>query len=246
MKHYTYKLIDAVTGEFYFGSRSHEEPENDNYMGSMVTWKPEDKSRLIKEIIKDDFETREDAIEYESELISETIDDNLNRNYYIPSKGFHTFGIPGYWKGKSKPFFYGDKNPAKRSDVRLKISEGLRGRHMSTLTRDKIRNSLLGFKHTNETKKTLSKLQTGKNNPFYGKSHSNKSLKQMSETTSGMYGGDKNPNASPVLQYDIEGNFIKKWSCIKYAYEELGIHNISAVCRGLQKSAGGYIWKYDI
>ena len=93
MKHYIYKLTDPITGQFYFGSRSHPDPENDSYMGSMVSWTPEDKSRLVKEIIKDDFETREDAIDFEDEIIGEYIDNPLNENYNRPHRGFHTLGL---------------------------------------------------------------------------------------------------------------------------------------------------------
>jgi ribosomal protein L37AE/L43A len=93
MKHYVYKIIDPITNEFYFGSRSHINPIKDNYMGSYKVWKPDDKNRLLKEIISDKFETRADAIEFESQLISKYIDNSLNRNYNIPNKGFNTTGL---------------------------------------------------------------------------------------------------------------------------------------------------------
>lgn len=93
MKHYVYKIIDIKTGEFYFGSRSHEFPQTDKYMGSYKVWQPENKSRLIKEIISDDFETRTDAIQFESEIILKYINNPLNRNYNIPNKGFNTSGL---------------------------------------------------------------------------------------------------------------------------------------------------------
>lgn len=49
-----------------------------------------------------------------------------------------------------------------------------------------------------------------------------------------------------VYQYDLEGNFIKKWDYIVDAAKTLKIDSssISAVCRGRRKTAGGYIWKY--
>lgn len=62
-------------------------------------------------------------------------------------------------------------------------------------------------------------------------------------TTGGM-GGHKT-NCKAVLQYDLEGNFIKEWSSIWQVEEELNIsaNNIRACCCG-QKSAGGFQWKY--
>jgi len=56
-----------------------------------------------------------------------------------------------------------------------------------------------------------------------------------------------NPHKKPILQYDLNGVFIKEWDSIKEAKNyfnytsEMGI--ISA-CKGRQKTAGGFIWKY--
>ena len=47
-----------------------------------------------------------------------------------------------------------------------------------------------------------------------------------------------------VIQYDMDGNFIKKWSCAHSAGIELGISGIGEACKGKQKSAGGFLWKY--
>lgn len=49
----------------------------------------------------------------------------------------------------------------------------------------------------------------------------------------------------PVLQYDLEGNFIKEWESFTKIFKELGfnVSNISACCYGKLKSAYGYIWK---
>jgi hypothetical protein len=92
MYHYVYKVKDAFEN-YYIGSRSSTlHPLKDHkYKGSMKTWKP-DMSTLTKEIIKDDFLTREEAYSFETELISQLISDPLNKNYHIPNKGFCTFG----------------------------------------------------------------------------------------------------------------------------------------------------------
>lgn len=93
IKHYVYRLDDPITGEFYFGSRSCNcKVEDDDYMGSYVSWKPSDESRLIKTIIKSNFRKRETAFKYESKLISEHINDELNRNYSLPGGCFGQSG----------------------------------------------------------------------------------------------------------------------------------------------------------
>lgn len=58
--------------------------------------------------------------------------------------------------------------------------------------------------------------------------------------------GTENPAARKIKQYDLKGNFIKTWNTIREASKTLNIGetNIGACCRGKQKTAGGYIWKY--
>lgn len=50
----------------------------------------------------------------------------------------------------------------------------------------------------------------------------------------------------PIIQYDLDGNFIKIWESIKEAEKTLKIRNISQVCIGIRNKAGGYIWKYKV
>lgn len=42
------------------------------------------------------------------------------------------------------------------------------------------------------------------------------------------------------------GEFIRNWECIIDAKRELGIAHISHCCKGRQKTAGGYVWKYEV
>jgi len=55
------------------------------------------------------------------------------------------------------------------------------------------------------------------------------------------------PKSKPVLQYDLEGNFIKEWINGKEAWRNINrgsYGDISACCLGSQPTALGYIWKY--
>ncbi len=49
-----------------------------------------------------------------------------------------------------------------------------------------------------------------------------------------------------IGQYSMDGKYIKEYASLKDAEEETGIFksNISKVCSGKLKSAGGFIWKY--
>lgn len=46
-----------------------------------------------------------------------------------------------------------------------------------------------------------------------------------------------------VFQYDLNGNFIKKWKSQKEASKKLHIFNISSVISNRRKSAGGFLWR---
>lgn len=50
----------------------------------------------------------------------------------------------------------------------------------------------------------------------------------------------------PVLQYSIDGQFIKEYPSMREAERQTGIKAIWQVCIGkkYRKTAGGYIWKY--
>ena len=51
-------------------------------------------------------------------------------------------------------------------------------------------------------------------------------------------------HCKPVLQYDINNNFIQEWDSITEAEKALHICQIGNVCKGDRKTAGGYIWKF--
>lgn len=63
--------------------------------------------------------------------------------------------------------------------------------------------------------------------------------------TTGGFGGHKT-NCRHILQYDLDGNFIREWNSIWDAAKELGLSKdaITACCYG-QKSACGFQWKFS-
>lgn len=91
-----------------------------------------------------------------------------------------------------------------------------------------------GRKYSEETKLKMSLWQKGKK-----KSESH--VKAMSEAML------KNPtNTSPIMQFDLEGNYLKTFKTIREASREIGkdLSGVSKVCKGGRKTAAGYIWKY--
>lgn len=58
--------------------------------------------------------------------------------------------------------------------------------------------------------------------------------------------GILNKQSKPIIQSDKNGNFVKEYAAIADAFRITKIQqsDISSCCRGLLKSAGGYIWKF--
>ncbi len=103
-----------------------------------------------------------------------------------------------------------------------------------------------GKKDTEETKKKKSISHKGKKAYWYGKKMPKEATDKMRLSKLGKYNGKDNPFSKIVYQYDLNNNFIKKWDCI----EDAGKHikrcssNITACCKGRQKTCGGYKWSY--
>lgn len=61
--------------------------------------------------------------------------------------------------------------------------------------------------------------------------------------------GKNSPSAKPILMYDKEGNFIKRFECIsdvnEYFNNDKAYSNVSACLRGITKTAYNYIFKYE-
>jgi hypothetical protein len=131
--------------------------------------------------------------------------------------------------GENPPINVGDKNPAKRKEVREKLSK-----------------QRIGIKLTNEHRKNLSisSIRSGKKPPSRkGKKMSRESVNKMIKSRF-----LKGSRRKVIYQYDELGNFIKEWKYskdIKILNPKFSLGNIQSVCRGIRKIAYGYIWSYE-
>lgn len=64
---------------------------------------------------------------------------------------------------------------------------------------------------------------------------------------SALYDSNTNNSNKPVEQYDLQGNFIKSFPSVREAARQLNLDSstISKVCRGKNKTHGGFIFKYS-
>ena len=58
---------------------------------------------------------------------------------------------------------------------------------------------------------------------------------------------NKFQKAKPILQYDLEGNFIANYPSARQAGFDIEIDtsDITKCARGILPSSAGYIWRYD-
>lgn len=162
--------------------------------------------------------------------------------------------------------FIGRRDLGKGSLVNLTDGgEGAYGRIHSLETKNKMSSSHKGIKHLDSAKLKISIFNKGKkqsietinkrikasigkvrsieskiniSNSLKGKVRSEESKLKQSKSRKGI--GNK-----PILQYDLNGNFIKEWESSSIVKLHLGITNhIAACCKGKRKTAGGYKWKY--
>lgn len=107
------------------------------------------------------------------------------------------------------------------------------GLQMSDETKKKISESLKGRKAWNKGIK-MPPRKTGVDN-----THDRKATVKKRKNS---------PRAKKIIQYDLDGNFIRTWDSITEASVATNIHHSCIVdcCKGKQKTSGGFIWSYFI
>lgn len=127
----------------------------------------------------------------------------------------------------------------------LNIEEGGKGGHLSQETRNKISVSKINHicYQTSERGEKISIALKGRKNTWKkGKEKKGKKQEEIFRNNI------KRMKSKAILQYDLQGNFIKEWDSIREASTELNINeeNIGSVVRGITKTAKKYIWKFKI
>jgi hypothetical protein len=119
------------------------------------------------------------------------------------------------------------------------------GRKISEETKLKIGKANKGRKYSDEAKLKISNSHLG-NTYKKGKKLSDESKLKISIAKKGRPRSDsfRINRSKPVIQYDLQGNFIKEWIGAKQAMKELKINNIHSCTNNRHKTAGGFIWKF--
>lgn len=150
------------------------------------------------------------------------------------------------FKGENSPI-YGRKFPGRgkgrvlSEETRRKIGVSNKGKCKGKVPWNK------GIPMDEETKDKLRQLNIGEKNPFFGRKHSEESLKKMKESKMNISEETRKKMSEGSTKYRvlcIETGIIYKNS--KEASIKTGVHkdSISRCCSGNRKTAGGYRWKY--
>lgn len=176
----------------------------------------------IEHIILYDGLTQKEAEQKEIELIIQYNSNDRNYGYNIQNGGNSIGKIA--------------------DETKIKISNKLKGRHSSLKTEFK-----KGRIHivTDEMRKKISKSSMGKpaTSGSFKKGHISYTLgTHLSEETKEKI---REANSKKVMQFDKNFNYIKTWDSIKKAEDYYKINNITSCCKGVYKTSGGYIWRYE-
>jgi len=179
--HYTYYSYEEW-GRGYFGSRSCDcLPEEDvKYLGS---FKDKNFKPTQKIILKDDYETRAEAIE----------DEVILHNYYDVAANPHFAN-----RSKQTTSKFTTSGMKMTEEQRKKMGDKLRGRKLSKEHIQKVSAANMGRKHTPEARKRMSEGQKrrsfeGEGNPFYGKEHSQETKELLKQRTTETWKNQPHP-----------------------------------------------------
>jgi len=134
-------------------------------------------------------------------------------------------------KGKPKPKGFGERNSQDKTR-NIKIGNSMRGRIQSEEEKQNRR-----IPKPKEFGDKISKALTGK-------SKSKEHINNMMKNRLGVIEATIKALSKPIIQKDLEGNFIKEWPSTKSAKEWLGKGDITGCLLGKQKTAGGFIWEF--
>lgn len=123
-----------------------------------------------------------------------------------------------------------------------KIKESNRGKKASEAKKQKISATKLGQHHSSETKEKIRQALLNRDHVIYDKVAAKMKGRHRDHD---MIMKAAAKRRKPILQYDMEGNFIKEYKGADFTEFPNGT-NISICCKGKTSSAYGYVWRYKV
>lgn len=133
------------------------------------------------------------------------------------------------------------------NETKIKISKTTKGIKKSETTKQKMSNAMRGKLKTKSHKINLSKSKIGK------KMHTKTKESLKLANTGRIHSLEEklkraNSRKNPIIQMDLNGNFIKEWKSAVDAKKELSIigAHIYACCKGKRNSSNNFKWRYKL
>lgn len=105
-----------------------------------------------------------------------------------------------------------------------------------------------GKKVSEETKKKLRRFLLSDKNPRRGSHLSETHKQRIGDSNRGRRCAEqtKRKLSKPIIQYNLDGNFLREWESATVVQRELGFQktNVCNCCMGRLKHAYGFIWRY--
>ena len=170
----------------------------------------------------------------------EFVDQKTKERISLKHKGMCKPWVAENLKGKKRSLESIEKGKIKTTgqkrtpQTKNKMSQDRKGISKPEGFGDKVSKSLMGYKRTEQNRINISKGLTG--------------IIRSEGTRLKMSQSKKGKRAKSIEQYDLQNNKIREFKSITEACDYLGKYNrqgdITACCKGKQKTAFGYIWKY--
>jgi hypothetical protein len=168
-----------------------------------------------------------------------------------------TDGGDGRTNGKNSPESI-EKARVKLKDVAIKRKMDGTDKHTDVIV-NKLReinmgekNPMWGKTHTDEIKEAHSQRISGVNHPMFGKKHNESTKELIRESRAKSVDQElfnklsKERNSKSILQFSLDGEFIKEHESIKLASQNTGLSEslIGKTCRGVVKNPRKFIFKF--
>lgn len=215
--YYIYRIRNLINNKTYIGQHKYKKL-NDYYMGSGVLIKQAikkyGKENFSKEILETNIETVELANDWEQMYI-----------LFERAKGKAEYNIAN-----------GGNSLGKISEeMKLKISNTLKGRKISEEVRKRMSEGHKGIKISEQARRNNSEAKKGEKNPMYGKHLSEETKRKMSKARKG-----KHTKKVRCIDTNIVYNSLDEVEA------KLGLSktNLCAHLKGRQKTFNGCSWEY--
>lgn len=228
---YVYITVNTISNKYYIGQHTAKEGKKDNYyLGSGYILQKAIKKygrSVFKNYVIEWADTQVKLDELEQKWISKFNAVNSEQFYNIRTggrNGFTSEDIKLFWKLGLYKDISGNANPAKRQDVKEKLSKSTRD-YANTHKEEMI---LRGEKHKKlwkEHRELFPQCNCGKDSPFYNRGKQVKCIEYSLCF----------PNAMRAGEW-VKENYPK--------YPNASDGNIRDACKGKRKSAYGLHWEY--